>query len=167
MMFHTVDLLMTKAKVWLMSKHFILVSQSHNGFFDFHWHNFGPHVDKQQTLWYPEMGVTMYKHHCNVYMMKPKCMKIPFHKIRECALLPHCVIPNLKLWQIKTDLSQTFGWHCSYSEHHDSLDSDTFFVILVLSSRTLGLKGYNDNEVSLYLRVFSRGVTIDRYGSEN
>ena len=48
----------------------------------------------------------------------------------------------------------------TYSEHHNSLDSDNCFIILVLSSSTLSLKGYNDNEgevqtVSFNLRVFS------------
>ena len=46
-----------------------------------------------------------------------------------------------------------------YSEHHNSLDSDHFFVILVLYSSSLSLKGYNDNDkvqtVSFNLRVFS------------
>ncbi|CDQ98631.1 unnamed protein product, partial [Oncorhynchus mykiss] len=48
----------------------------------------------------------------------------------------------------------------THSEHHNSLDSDLFFVILVLYSSTLSLKEYNDNEgevqtVSFNLRVFS------------
>ncbi|XP_078254321.1 uncharacterized protein LOC144592924 isoform X2 [Rhinoraja longicauda] len=33
----------TRRKTKALRKQF-----SHNGFFDFHWHNFGPHVDKQQ-----------------------------------------------------------------------------------------------------------------------
>ena len=41
-MFRTVDFGKVNA-----SNHFITVSQSHSGF-DFHWHNFCPHVDKQQ-----------------------------------------------------------------------------------------------------------------------
>ena len=29
---------------------------------------------------------TMYKHSCNFYMLKPKCIKMPFNKIWRCAL---------------------------------------------------------------------------------
>ena len=40
-----------------------------------------------------------------------------------------------------------------YSEHHNSLDSDTFHVILVLYSSTLSLKKCNDSETEVSGRL--------------
>uniref|UniRef100_A0A4W5N376 F5/8 type C domain-containing protein n=1 Tax=Hucho hucho TaxID=62062 RepID=A0A4W5N376_9TELE len=50
------------------------------------------------------------------------------------------------------------GYLYIYSDHHNSLDSDHFFVILVRYSSTLSLKGYNDNEGEV--QTCSAGVFI-------
>ena len=52
--------------------------------------------------------------------------------------------------------AQTKGYTNIYSEHHNSLDSDTFCVILVLYSSTLnGSKENNVHNASFNLRVCS------------